>query len=121
MDKAKMKKLSNGIFAVAIGFAVITLAVVVKDYFPAISQGACPFNRHRTLVYVAVALLLASVVLTSILDAKIKQMTQADEKAAAGESIESAEKSVAEESAESAEKPAAEENAEPAETLADKK
>ena len=108
MDKKKMKRLSNGIFVVAIGFALITLAIVAKDYLPAISQGACPFNRHRTLVYTAAALLLAAVVMTSILDAKVKQMVQADEKKAAEKNEELAEKPAVEESAEPVETPAAE-------------
>ena len=108
MDKKKIKRLSNGIFAVAIGFAAVTLVIVAKDYLPAISQGACPFNRHRTLVYTAVALLLVSVVMTSILDTKVKKLAQADETMTAEKSAEQAEKPAAEESEITAETPAAE-------------
>lgn len=108
MDKKKIKRLSNGIFAVAIGFAAVTLVIVAKDYLPAISQGACPFNRHRTLVYTAVALLLVSVVMTSILDTKVKKLAQADETMTAEKSAEPAEKPAAEESEITAETPAAE-------------
>ena len=121
MDKKKIKRLSNGIFAVAIGFAAVTLVIVAKDYLPAISQGACPFNRHRTLVYTAVALLLVSVVMTSILDTKVKKLAQADETMAAEKSAEPAEKPAAEENAEPAEKPAAEESEITAETPAAEK
>jgi len=79
MSKENMKKLSNAVFIAAMGFAGIVLVIIGMDYLPALSQGACPFSRHKGLAYASLAVLLASVVITSILDAKAKRMAPESE------------------------------------------
>lgn len=78
MTKIQLKKISNLIFWITTAFAVVTLAIVGKDYLTMAGQGVCVISQNNTLIYTALGLLLGSIVITSILDAKVKKMT--DEK-----------------------------------------
>ncbi len=82
MTRNQMKKTSNAIFAGATGFALITLVIVGKDYIAMWGQEACPINRHHQLIYLALALLLCSIVITSILDSKVKKLPEVEEEKA---------------------------------------
>lgn len=78
MTKEKLKTYSNIIFWLTTAFAVFTLVVVGKDYIAMAGTGVCPIAQNNGLVYTALALLLGSIVITSILDAKVKKMEKTE-------------------------------------------
>lgn len=74
MSKHKLKMISNLIFWLSTGFALVTLGLVAKDYFVMMKYGICPFSQNRALIFTALGILLVSSLLTTILDARVKKM-----------------------------------------------
>lgn len=74
MNKKRLKLISNLIFGISTLVALFTLVKVGQDYYLMYGTGVCVISKNHNLVYLSLALLFVSMIVTSVLDAKAKKM-----------------------------------------------
>jgi len=72
MELRKIKKISDIIYYISIGFAII---VIGKNYYDRwrLPEGVCPVNENYGYIMFAIGLLLVTFVVTTIIDRKVKK------------------------------------------------
>lgn len=74
MNKKRLKLISNLIFGISTLVALFTLVKVGQDYYLMYGTGVCVISKNHNLVYLSLALLFVSMIVTSVLDAKAKKL-----------------------------------------------
>lgn len=72
MNLKKVKRISDVIYIITILYAV---AIVAKNYYDqsVLPEGVCPINNNYEYIVLAIALLVITFVVTSIIDYKFKK------------------------------------------------
>lgn len=72
MDLKKVKRISDVIYVVTILYAV---AIVAKNYYDQqmLPEGVCPIDNNYEYIVLAIALLVITFIVTSIIDYKFKK------------------------------------------------
>lgn len=80
MNRQKLKQIGNWIYWSVTVFSLGVIVIIAKDYFRYRSLGVCPISKNNTLVYIALGLLVSSIISTTWIDYMVKKMGGKDAK-----------------------------------------